>query len=126
MSKCGCVYVENDGDYADCIEQDMRKARKPHKCSECRRDIQPGEEYEYFKGKCDGEIFVNKTCPDCLSIRTAMFCGSYVFGAMKDDLWTHVSDFDGKIDEDCLLKLTPRARGMVADMIDQLWEIRKE
>lgn len=122
MAECGCIYVENDGDLADVIEQNTRKARKLHLCSECGREIQIGEEYEYFKGKSDGELFVNKTCLDCLSIRRNMFCKRWNFGGIKDDLWNHISDFDGKIDEDCLLQLTPMARGTVADMIDQYWE----
>jgi len=126
MSDCGCVYVEDDGDPAVILGEKIRRAHKAHKCDECRGVIEIGETYEDVKGLSDGSWFRNKTCSDCLSIRRVMFCGSWNYGSIKDDLWEHVSDFDGQIDEDCLLRLTPRARSMVADMIDQVWEMRGE
>lgn len=46
------------------------KARKPHKCNECGRQIEPGEEYNYYVGKQEVTGFwMFKQCDDCFDIR---------------------------------------------------------
>lgn len=40
-------------------------ARKEHKCTECGRTINPGEEYEYVFGVWDGAAQTFKTCEEC-------------------------------------------------------------
>ena len=72
--------------YADAI----RTAKAEHKCGECGRAIEPGEEYERACGKCEGQWFVAKTCADCVAIRKALVCGSWIFGTLYDDLVEHV------------------------------------
>ena len=53
---------------AKCWTREIRKARKAHKCCECRGEIKPGELYEYFSGIWDyPETF--KTCLECAELR---------------------------------------------------------
>lgn len=46
----------------------MRKARKKHRCSYCHGVIQPGERYEHYTGKYDGEIYVWKAHEACMFV----------------------------------------------------------
>ena len=62
MSYCDC------DSYSDPYWAETRKARIRHRCGECWRWIEPGENYEHVRGKCDGEMFVAKTCSHCLAI----------------------------------------------------------
>jgi hypothetical protein len=48
---------------------EYRKARKVHKCYECRRSIQIGDRYECWTGMFDGRIDRYKTCDDCAKLR---------------------------------------------------------
>lgn len=93
--KCACTVVGwDDVSLVDGVfdwTKDV-KARKKHKCGECGCEIQPGEIYEYHKGRCEGEFFVAKTCLLCVEVRTC-FCCSWCYSAVweaideeKDDL----------------------------------------
>lgn len=66
-------------------------ARKVHKCHECRRDIQPGERYEYHAGLLDGGWVTYKTCQQCLSVREWLIqvCSGWVYGQIGEDLLEH-------------------------------------
>jgi hypothetical protein len=58
-----------------CIEMpqvygcELRKARKTHKCCECRGAIQAGEKYHYHHGVWDGRAESFKVCVECESLR---------------------------------------------------------
>jgi hypothetical protein len=52
-------------DYPEFTEDRVVTARKPHKCSECRLLIAPGEKYHYHTGKFDGNFYVEKVCRRC-------------------------------------------------------------
>lgn len=49
-----------------------RKARKEHKCCECRDDIYIGEEYQYSSGIWDGEPDSFKQCLCCAKVMRAV------------------------------------------------------
>jgi hypothetical protein len=66
------------------------KARKPHRCEECRRIIAAGERYERFSGKFDGSLFCLKTCAECAEIRDAFNCEG---GAIVDGLWSEIESY---------------------------------
>lgn len=88
---CACIYGGNDeGEYSpDFQSLKWVKARKPHKCCECRRQIQPGESYLRYTGKWDGEMNTYRTCAVCEDIRSSLCCGgSFIFG----DLWEKIHD----------------------------------
>jgi len=46
-----------------------RKARKHHKCYECKRVIDIGQKYQYIKGNWDGKWLEFKTCLSCEELR---------------------------------------------------------
>lgn len=54
----------NDGqcEFYDTINH---KARKQHRCDECRKTIEVGDVYVYASGKFDGQFFSVKTCRLC-------------------------------------------------------------
>ena len=122
MSDCSCIYIDAD-DEPQFYNQRLPIARKEHTCGECGRKIEPGETYENFSAKWDSiGFFTYKTCNDCLSIRHAFFCESWIAGEIYENLWEHISEVDGQISTDCILSLTPKAKERVLDMIDTLWE----
>ena len=45
------------------------RARKPHKCSECGRTIEPGERYERTAGSWEGDFFTSLACLHCARAR---------------------------------------------------------
>lgn len=61
---CSCDF---DGDWRG-FGATHPKARKRHKCDECGMFIEPGDTYERYTGLSEGDFYVNKTCPTCLSI----------------------------------------------------------
>ncbi|RFA24271.1 hypothetical protein CAI21_22320 [Alkalilimnicola ehrlichii] len=76
------------------LGQDKRKARKSHRCSECRRSIQPGEEYMDERFIWQGEINQHRTCRHCLVVRDWLLaeCGGYLYGYVYEDIREHVHE----------------------------------
>lgn len=62
---CYCDYDDPPAFY----HKETRKARKPHKCTECGRAIMPGERYEHIRAKWDSIPDVVRTCPRCLDLK---------------------------------------------------------
>lgn len=126
MDSCGCIYVEADEPMRMLCKRES-VARKQHKCTECNQTIEPGEKYEYHRGVMHDEVpQVYKTCVDCVSIRNEFFCGSWCYEMILEDLRTHIDEIDGQISSDCLLRLTPGARDMVIDMVDDYFDLMDE
>lgn len=123
MTECGCIYVDIDGT-PDFYHTEIRKARKPHKCGECKKIISPGQEYEYVVGKWDGCFDKHKTCMVCKEVRGAFFCLRWTFGDVWQDFREHLSEMHGSISEDCILDLTPKARDLVFEAIEEYWKTR--
>jgi len=121
MSDCGCIYVDSCDSSAVCYTEKMRVAKKTHKCGECDRQIQPGETYEYVSGMWEDRWNVYKTCKDCLSVREEFFCEGFYYEMIWEYAGNHIADLDGKISSDCLVNLTPRARAMVCNLIEEVW-----
>lgn len=61
---CSCDYEQ-----PEFFVREKHKARLQHCCSECRRTISPGEEYERVRGKWDGDVLTFKMCCRCMSLR---------------------------------------------------------
>lgn len=57
---CGC-----DHEQPSAFWETKRKAKKRHKCSECRGWIEVGEVYTATRGVWDGSPSSYKTCSDC-------------------------------------------------------------
>ena len=117
--ECSCT-VETDCDEGPSFFSSReRKARKEHKCNECRRIISPGETYEYIAGVWDGSFDTYKTCSDCLSVRDEFFKSGYILSDIWMDLREYIFDCHGDIPEKCLVKLTPSAREKVLAIIER-------
>jgi hypothetical protein len=82
-------------EYADCstetISKEIRKARKPHRCGECHREIGKGELYERYTHKTDGSFGVEVTCGHCHEACAWLLreCHGYMFGKVEEDLREH-------------------------------------
>jgi len=119
--ECACDVDVDVDTFSETLVNEKRVARKLHKCGECSGDIQTGDAYEYYRGACEGDIFTNKTCLDCLSIREVFFTGGYYFGQILENFREFISETQGQISEDCISKLTPKAQEMVCEDIDEMW-----
>ena len=63
----------SDTDYPSVFSDEVRMARKMHKCCECPNPILPGQKYRLFKGCYDGKWSRYKTCMDCDEIRDELY-----------------------------------------------------
>jgi hypothetical protein len=118
VSDCSCLYDSGDGDQPSFHSRAWRKARKPHKCYECRRTIQPGELYEHFSGKWEHGIDTYSTCAECQNIRASLYCGQeWTFGCLWEDVEEQLFRETG-LTVECIDKLTtPEAK----HMLQQRW-----
>lgn len=67
----------------------IRKARKPHKCEYCEKEIAAGEKYSYESGKFEGDFFTRTLCIPCNKI-----LASYMRSSVDDTFdWWQVTDF---------------------------------
>lgn len=92
-------YCECDFDAPSVYSKTAYVARKAHKCTECCRQIQPGERYENVFGIWDGRSDTFKTCPQCLALREWVSahvpCVCWMHGNIRGDAleaareWAH-------------------------------------
>lgn len=122
--ECACtVGTETDiTDKVQLLENRFVKSRKVHSCDECRRIIAKGDEYYKETWVYDGKVNHHKTCEDCYSLRQVFFSSGGWYGQLIDDMSDFVVDCGGELSVPCLLELTPRARGMVCDMVEKTWD----
>lgn len=86
MSDCGCVYTSYDGDCASVSSTEKPKARKPHKCCECRETIPVGAVHEKTTGRWDDEWLTYRTCLACVEIRQLLYCDGGNYTALWEDV----------------------------------------
>lgn len=79
-----------DGDWA-CGSSKIRRARKSHKCSECERTIEPGEQYRYETCVYEGFPSSTHICIHCEVPRSWLGtnCGTYQWGDIYADVEEH-------------------------------------
>ena len=93
MTACYC----DDYEPATMYVATLRTARKAHKCYECHKAINPGEQYEHLVAVWAGDIQTAKTCWRCLDLREYIkahvpcFCISH--GGLLDDARDTVDDY---------------------------------
>ena len=121
IKPCACIPMD-DLECGIQFDDYIRKARKIHKCCECKREIQIGEDYKYYKGIWDDSFCTFKTCLDCETVKKVFFCDGWKFMQLWEDVWEHVCELDGKIDSECILALSENARDKLLEMIDDFWE----
>lgn len=86
---CDC----DDFDRPAVFEEVMRRARKLHRCGECRGIITPGCHYHESRGLWDGQWSTHKTCGACYVVaHTLLDC--YAFGDLVECL-----DWDIDLDQ---------------------------
>ncbi len=120
--KCLCaVECDYNDEGSSSHYSKMRVAVNEHRCTECRRSIKPGEEYEYVFGVWDSGQDSFKTCIDCKSVRDTFFD---LFAYTQ--IWDYCQDEFGndyEIPESCISELTPGARERVCDLIEDGWDV---
>ena len=128
--ECACVDVGECDIYNDFYDKRARKARKQYKCEECNKVIDKGERYIYVSAKTEGCLWQFRHCADCESLLKTFFTCGYWHGMLWENFEEHVRALDGKISSECLLQLTPRARDMALEIIqesfDHLDELEEE
>lgn len=64
------------------------KARKEHRCSECRRAIEIGEVYMVERYVSDGNAFTHKTCRHCQVVRQWLLaeCSGFIYECIGEDI----------------------------------------
>lgn len=89
-----CMYDYGDG-WAVHAER-MHRARLSHRCDECGRRIEPGEDYELNSGILNGDKkwTSSKTCAHCLIARKwlGVICGGWLYCGIHEDIHQHVVD----------------------------------
>lgn len=91
-----CMIEDADG-MVTVLSSRQQKARKQHRCSECYRMIESGEQYLYEATYFDSEFRAYKTCAHCLVVRNWLLdnCSGFVYGDLAYDLGEHDSDSFG-------------------------------
>ncbi len=105
---CADVCLSADHDSSpDFHTEAVVTARKAHRCTECREVIPAGAQYERTSGKWDGRMETLKTCLPCRDVRSAFFCGGFIYGEIWETIryemfpvWKRTGSWD------CLAKLT--------------------
>ncbi len=116
MGDCDvCIGVDLIEESVDFSTTETRTARKPHRCYECKRGIQPGEKYEHVIGKYDGKFSIYDTCALCVEIRDAFTCGNaWYYGQlweeMRDYAFCHLTTASP-----CFRELSPEAKAFVLE-----------
>ena len=124
--ECSCNIDAGVGDdgYEE-IAQYMKYSKSKHKCGECGKTIKPGEKYEYYKGRFDGEFHIHKTCIDCLSLREHFF-GDWIFESTWEMFQEHMDECFWQVPEKCLAKVTSNTRAKICEMIEEYWMENEE
>ena len=82
MNNCCCI----EPDYVyDVWQPKVVKARKAHRCVECKETIQPGHLYERAFAIGDGRCETTKTCARCANIRDEYFWCGWMTGGLVED-----------------------------------------
>ena len=73
----------------------VKRARKEHKCCECRRAIAPGEPYQFSKGLYDGTWDTWHMCQHCLIGAEWLVeqCGGYVYASVREEIREHADEY---------------------------------
>lgn len=109
-----CIGI-SDYDTADVYHSGLVRARKQHKCCECRRAIAPGEQYERVAAIWDGSWSHYRTCAICREIRDVFTCGE---GFTFTNLWDDMREYafpELTTASECFRELSAVAKGRVLE-----------
>lgn len=117
-----CMFDGGDDQWAF-LSQSTPKARKSHRCGECRRMIEVGEHYSYTSGLYDGSWSEFHQCEQCAAtVRWLdVVCQGWVYNMIQEDLLSHVTGEESYIRSRPLARL---CRWMLADWRDRAGDLR--
>lgn len=77
------------------VSHETRRARERHRCGECRREIEPGEQYEHVFGFWEGDSVAYDTCAHCVTAREWLeeVCSGFCYRGVLEDLVEHQEDY---------------------------------
>lgn len=132
LCNCSCHYIEPEDGYGDWIEFE-RTCRIKRTCSECNRNINPGEKYIdgfmfddhislAYSEKQQYRFFAYARCLLCEEIMSWANCDceGYIIGSLWQDIDDAVSD--GGVDLDSLGGLSADAFAVIAECVESEWE----
>lgn len=81
----------DDGEYCTLIRHTWHVAKKHHKCTECYRQIRPGEKYLVETTVYEGRREGHKICAHCNVVRDWLMaeCGGWLYGGIEEDIRGH-------------------------------------
>jgi len=122
--ECSCsAYGGYDGDDGGYYGSRELTARKEHECYECQQKIKKGEKFTYHSIFSDGTIANFKVCATCTSIIDGFFPNGWIFGQVTEDLSEYLFEaWQEDLPSDCISKLTPAARDIVCDILQEFQE----
>jgi hypothetical protein len=121
--ECSCLSADVD-EFCEVLLDRRIKALNNHTCCECGRTIHKGETYRYEKTLFDWVETDYETCFDCNSIRVHLVCNFY-YGMLLTVVADSIS-YGGDMPWSKISELTPRARSIVCDIIEQYWGEEEE
>jgi hypothetical protein len=105
---CDC-----DFDPPSIYKETYPKAKKEHRCGECRRIIDVGENYLRIEAVYDGRFVTNKMCDHCeaaaWAYRDASDC-CFAMGSLWSDVADFIDDYDNEGPHDRLEELLSFAK----------------
>jgi hypothetical protein len=126
-----CMY--DDSEPATVFREDQRRAAKQHRCGECQRTIERGEEYLLSAGLWGGHWATFKTCGQCREVTKWLIgaCGGFMYEMAAEDLAEHVTGEEAYVRSAALVRLmrwmTAGWRDRRGEMIsvDRVVEVRR-
>lgn len=90
-------YCDDDYGVLDFQNTTRPRARKPHRCVECRRTIRPGEVYVRTVQKWEGDISASVFCVECDEWASALCKAQQIVcncsGWELGNLWGEIREF---------------------------------
>lgn len=85
-----CLIDDSDG-HCTVLHSRQQRARLRHRCTECRRDIEPGETYIAERTIFDGDAMSHKICAHCQRVRAYLMdhCGGWMYRGLHEDIAGH-------------------------------------
>lgn len=85
-----CLVDDSDGS-CTVLHSRQQRANRRHRCTECRRDIEPGETYLAERTVFDGNAMSHKICAHCQQVRAYLVdhCGGWLYRGLHEDIAGH-------------------------------------
>lgn len=82
-------------DRSEVYVESSHRARKEHRCEECRRTIMPSEVYRRVFAVTEGDASSMKVCGHCVVAMDWLVrnCGGYIYGEVREDIHEHAQEY---------------------------------